>query len=234
MSRARKLKIDTEIPKPDNTLVVERSEDETPTQAMARKMMEPGLRHAVAASSFANHVLSADMRSSAPGTMDYLKHQGTAADAAEQGDLAVASRMLVSQALTLDAMFTELARRAAVNMGEYIDAADRYAKLALKAQSNSRATIEALAKLHMPREQTVRHVHVHEGGQAVVAEQFHHHSGGGENSSIIEQCHATGQSGSSASLSGADALRRDMPIPGSEGPETLPDAWRDQPRRACG
>lgn len=38
-----------------------------------------------------------------------------------------------------------------------------------------RATLEALAKLHQPREQTVKHVHVNEGGRAIVADQIHQH-----------------------------------------------------------
>ena len=84
------------------------------------------------------------------------------------------------------------ARRAANNMGEYINATERHGRLALKAQSNCRATLEALAKLHQPREQTVRHVHVNEGGQAVVADQFHLQIGGPENADRAEQPHATG------------------------------------------
>lgn len=60
-----------------------------------------------------------------------------------------------------------------MNLGEYPQAMERYTRLALKAQGNCRATLEALAKLHQPREQTVKHVHVNEGGQAVVADHFH-------------------------------------------------------------
>ena len=41
----------------------------------------------------------------------------------------------------------------------------------MKAQSNCRTTLEALAKLHQPREQTVRHIHVNDGGKAIVADQ---------------------------------------------------------------
>lgn len=58
--------------------------------------------------------------------------------------------------------------------------------MAMKAQSNARTTIEALTKLHQPREQTVRHVHVNQGGQAVVADQFHHHAGGQQNDRATE------------------------------------------------
>ena len=178
---------------PNNTLVVEQTVDETGAQAMARKLLEPHLRHALSASAFAGKVLGGDLKG--PGIMDYVGHVQSATAKAEAGDLAIASRLLAAQAITLDSMFTELARRAALNMGDYINAAERYGRLALKAQSNCRATLEALAKLHQPREQTVRHVHVNEGGQAVIADQFHHHAGAAKNGESIEQSDATGPAG---------------------------------------
>jgi hypothetical protein len=36
---------------------------------------------------------------------------------------------------------------AALNMGQYLDAADKYMRLALKAQSQCRTTVEALGEL---------------------------------------------------------------------------------------
>src|SRR5262249_27852821 len=59
--------------------------------------------------------------------------------------------MLTIQAHTLDTLFNELAKRAFLNMGQYMDAADRYMRLALKAQSHCRMNIEALAELKYPR-----------------------------------------------------------------------------------
>ena len=56
--------------------------------------------------------------------------------------------MLTTQAHTLDAIFNNLARRA-IN-AEYMDNLDRYLKLALRAQSQSRATWEALATIKNP------------------------------------------------------------------------------------
>ena len=151
---------------------------------------------------------------------------GAIGDRAAAGDIAFASRMLAAQAVTLDTMFTELARRAAINMGEYINAAERYARLALKAQGNSRATLEALAKLHQHREQTVRHVHVNQGGQALVAEQFHHHTGGGQNVESAEQSHATSGAGQCPALPGQDAIGATMPSPGGIRPAAMSDARR--------
>ena len=75
---------------------------------------------------------------------------GTANDAA-RGDLAPLERMLSAQAQTLNAMFCELSRRAALNMGENLSATETYLRLALKAQAQSRATVEALGELKNPR-----------------------------------------------------------------------------------
>jgi hypothetical protein len=66
------------------------------------------------------------------------------------GNLGRPEAMLTAQAHTLDAIFNHLARRAARNMGEYMDAADRYMRLALKAQGQCRATLEALANIKNP------------------------------------------------------------------------------------
>jgi hypothetical protein len=58
--------------------------------------------------------------------------------------------MLTAQAHTLDAIFNSLAQRAALNMGEYIQACETYLKLALRAQSQCRTTWEALATIKNP------------------------------------------------------------------------------------
>ena len=199
---------------PNDALVVEQSSDETGAQAMARKVLEPGFRHAVTASSFAGKVLGSSIEH--PGLMDYVEHVLKVGGKAEAGDLAIASRLLASQAITLDAMFTELARRAAINMGEYIGAAESYGRLALRAQSNCRATLEALAKLHQPREQTARHVHVNDGGQAVIVDQVHNHAGILGNEESVKQSHTTGNAGGLAALPCPDALGNGLPVPGSK------------------
>lgn len=196
---------------------------ESPGAAMTRTMLGPELRHGHIASTYAGAILGAGVER--PGLMDtarYVKDQG---DKVASGDLGMVSRMLAAQAITLDSMFTELARRSTLNMGEFLDASDRYARLALKAQSNCRSTLEALAKLHQPREQTVRHVHVGRGGQAVVADEFHHHGGGVENESA-EQSHATAATGASPALPCPDPLGDAVPVSGRIGEATLQDARR--------
>jgi hypothetical protein len=65
----------------------------------------------------------------------------------------------------------------------------RSASVALKAQAQSRATVEVLDRLTNGREQTVRHVHVdNRGGQAVIAETVQ--TGGQENGKSNGQPHA--------------------------------------------
>ena len=58
--------------------------------------------------------------------------------------------MLVMQAHVLDAIFGECARRARLNMGEYLQTSELYLRLALKAQSQCRATWETLANIKNP------------------------------------------------------------------------------------
>jgi len=53
-------------------------------------------------------------------------------DLASEGDLARGEALLMAQAHTLDALFNNLARRAAANIGEYMNAADTYLRLALE------------------------------------------------------------------------------------------------------
>lgn len=61
--------------------------------------------------------------------------------------------MLVAQANTLDAIFNNLARRAKADMcgSNLLDPAERYMRLALKAQAQAVRTVEALGNLKNPR-----------------------------------------------------------------------------------
>lgn len=196
---------------------------------MAMSILASSIRHGTTASQL--HKSQFGTMQDAPGHEEYTEVFGMAGDEASKGNMALANRLLAAQALTLDNIFTEMARRMAANMGEYLGATETYARIAMKAQAQSRATLEALAKLHQPREQTVRHVHVNEGGQAVIADQFHNHPGGAQNVAIDDQSHeaGTGAAGVGPTLLGADACGNGVPIPSREGPEKVPNARRDEP-----
>ena len=71
-------------------------------------------------------------------------------DRVHSGDLKPLEAMLYGQAQALQAIFTNLSRRSAMNAGEYINASETYMKLALRAQSQCRATLETLAIVKNP------------------------------------------------------------------------------------
>jgi hypothetical protein len=217
--------MDGDMTKPTtNSLPIEKREGETPGHALARASLDPLARHANLASAFAEQMFVKHQR---PSIADNVAVLGDELAKAANGDLELASRILASQAVSLDAMFTEMARRSINNMGEYLNAAELYMRLALKAQAASRTTLEALAKLHQPREQTVRHVHVNDGGQAIVADQFHHHGGRQENGKSVKQSDATGATGERAALPCSDTCGDGVPIASGKRTAPLPYARRD-------
>jgi len=230
---ARKAKVaDPDGPTP---LHIEMAAGDTPRQAVARKMTGPFTRHGFVTAQAAEQITAGLPADQKPTLVEYALGLKERADKASGGDRAQSSALLMVQALSLDAIFTECARIALVNVSNG-DAMERYMRLALKAQANSRATLEALAKLHQPREQTVRHVHVNEGGQALITDQFHHHTGGKENGQIADQPHTTGTgaAGSSPAMLGHDAHGNGVPIPGDQGAKQVSDARRQGKRRAQG
>ena len=79
------------------------------------------------------------------GLIDSLAEQTKASN---DGDLRRAEAMLTTQAHTLDAIFNNLATKA--TSAEYMKALDQYLKLALRAQSQCRATWEALSAIKNP------------------------------------------------------------------------------------
>lgn len=84
------------------------------------------------------------------------------------GDLGAAEGLLVAQAVALNAMFAEMSRRAALNMGEYLPAMEAYMRLALRAQAQTRATVETLAAIKNPPVVFARQANISGGHQQVV------------------------------------------------------------------
>lgn len=70
------------------------------------------------------------------------------------GDMSDVEATLIAQAVTLDTVFNELARRAAANMGAHMTATETYLRLAFKAQAQCRSTLETLAEVKNPRQAT--------------------------------------------------------------------------------
>lgn len=143
---------------PSRTLEIQSPPDADQTKLLVTTALRPSVRAAVTTQAFSRQFGELDINA--------LVGELTAqAKTATDGDLQRPEAMLIAQAHTLEAMFHELARRAALNMGEYLGAAETYMRLALKAQSQCRATIEALANLKNPR--PVAYVQQANIGQAV-------------------------------------------------------------------
>jgi hypothetical protein len=70
---------------------------------------------------------------------------------AAAGELRRPAELLMAQSVALDTMFNVLARRAGASLDAHPEAAERFLRLALKAQSQSRATLESLGLLLHPR-----------------------------------------------------------------------------------
>ncbi len=115
--------------------------DEDQALAIARTVLRPTVQAAVTLKQYGKSYGDLDLS----GLIDSLTEQTRAVTG---GDLQRAEAMLVTQAHTLDAIFNNLARRA-IN-AEYMDNLDRYLKLALRTQSQCRATWEALATIKNP------------------------------------------------------------------------------------
>lgn len=118
-------------------------EGDTPERAITRAIVQPEVQAASIIQSFDStnldiNLLSAELRAQTA--------------AIQSGDMSRTEAMLASQAHTLDALFSNLARRAAANMGGgYLDAATTYMKLALRAQAQTVRTIEALGEIKNPK-----------------------------------------------------------------------------------
>ena len=80
---------------------------------------------------------------------DFILELQKAGNEVVKGDLGRLERMLSSQAIVLDTIFNSLALKAAG--AEYIKNYEVFMRLALKAQAQSRNTVEALAMLKHPQ-----------------------------------------------------------------------------------
>jgi hypothetical protein len=101
------------------------------------------------------------------GTTEAMQTLTAKAEAIHGGDLREAETALISQATVLQALFLEMTRRAGLNMGVSLDATETYMRLALKAQNQSRMTLETLAAIKNPPVVYARQANFANGPQQV-------------------------------------------------------------------
>ena len=115
---------------------------ETPAQALARTVTNP--------ESLSASVLTICQnieRTQINEMVDELKQQSAAI---HNNDMSRAESMLIAQAHTLDGLFAKLASQALTSND--LSKFERYMKLALKAQSQSRATLQTLGDIKAPKQ----------------------------------------------------------------------------------
>ena len=130
-----------------NTLAVEGSSE----KSMARIKAE------VAFSTYATNTLTTQTFTDNFGELDMQECIGVMKERQAKirgGNLTSLENMLTAQVFTLNALFNKLAQRSGLNMGEHLGAADTYMRLALKAQSQCRSTIEAINEIKNPSSAT--------------------------------------------------------------------------------
>jgi hypothetical protein len=145
---------------PRNVVRVQAAPGDNPDAATARALTKPETQAAVALTLFQGENYEVN------SLIAELERQTSKV---HSGDLSRAESMLVSQAHTLEEVFSAFVRRAQVNFaGSYFDAGERYMRLALKAQSQCRATLESLAEIKNPRPVAfVRQANITSGPQQI-------------------------------------------------------------------
>jgi hypothetical protein len=114
-------------------------------QQAANLMLAPETLHAV--------LLSAHLKGSldGAGTNEILAGLKAQVARVNSGDMTGVESLLLSQALSLNSLFVGLHDRFKVNAtAGYLQAAETYMRLALKAQAQSRATLETLSAIKNP------------------------------------------------------------------------------------
>ena len=84
-----------------------------------------------------------------------------------QNNLSGVEGMLVTQAYSLNLIFSECLRKSAVNGVEYFEASQRYFAMALKAQNQCRMTLETLSNIKNPPVIYAKQANIANGPQQV-------------------------------------------------------------------
>lgn len=147
----------------DSTVRLETQPGKTSARAVAEAVVSGTLVNATLVTRF-NQSLPKDMLDLTE-CMNVIK---ATVGEVQAGDLRAGEALLTGQAVALNAIFSEMARRAAVNMGEHLGATETYMRLALKAQSQCRATVETLAAMKNPPVVFARQANINHGGQLQV------------------------------------------------------------------
>lgn len=131
---------------------------EEESTALGRMVLQPALKAALTLRAYGDIESDDDE----VGLVNALTEQ---MNATRDGDMRRAESMLTAQAHTLDAIYNNFARRAIRT--EHMAQLDTYLKLALRAQSQCRATLETLSSVKNPSMGYVNQANISHGPQQV-------------------------------------------------------------------
>ena len=121
-----------------------KSREEPEERGTARTLLEPGVNHAYVSVYALRHDWEAR------GINELRDEIDLQIGAVAKGDMGRPEALLVAQTISLDQIYGDLARLAYKNWNS-LDVAERFLRLAFKAQSQSRATLETLGEMKNPR-----------------------------------------------------------------------------------
>lgn len=124
--------------------IAKSGEPETEDEARGRSIIDPAVNSGLMGHSFTGHMPGA---TSINASIEEVRR---ITDAVKGGDLSDLEGMLIGQAVALQTMATNFAARAQIQTGQRN--LEAFFGMALKAQSQSRATIQALVELKFPRQ----------------------------------------------------------------------------------
>ena len=140
-----------------SSVIVNAGKDEDQDEAISKTLSRPETQAAVTIQKLTDlHDVNALAKTLTQQTNEIAK-----------GNMSRCESMLISQAHTLDELFNNLARRAALNMGEHMQAVETYFRLALKAQSQCRATLETLSTIKNPPVIFAKQANISTGNQQI-------------------------------------------------------------------
>lgn len=134
----------TTMPKPSSHKVIPVTQTPTQTeaQALAVAALKPSLNSSLVIDAYQRNIMGTDVE-----VKELIRGLSDSMNKVKDGDLSGLESMLVGQAMALQTIFTSLARRAASQ--ELMPHYQAFLGLALKAQAQSRATIQAVIDLRL-------------------------------------------------------------------------------------
>lgn len=162
--RRRQVKVADDTPRPSHADdAVHPQRPESRSRGFARAMLHPS----VTAATTVHEVMGRQL-----GTVEDFAVGGLIEELADQcaevskGNLQRPEALLMAQSTTLDAIFADLTQLAYKNMNN-LDVAERFLRLAFRAQSQSRATAETLGNMKNPPMVFARQANMTTGPQQV-------------------------------------------------------------------